>query len=542
MKAPMTTGNAYIDSLPPIRETTEEVARDLGSDPKFKPDERSLSHTMRRYGVKRLDQYFKVSSRQWIVAERFDMMIRQGYLGRNPADRRQDDRVFEAAEQMRAGRLLAPGRPLGVMNGARSATFFGFAGMGKTVTMEQILATYDQVIPHDDVADQIVWLKLDCPTAGSTRALCIDFFEQVDMALGRSFYGPMFGGPSASVETMLASMAQVANIHALGCLVIDEIQHLPMNSTDAPEVITFLTTLVNKMGVPVLFMGTLEANKLFRKTDRLARRAIGLPQWGRFDRADPEWRNLVSDLWGYQWTENEAELTDEIRDLLYDETQGIVDLLVKLFALTQMQIIRQGQRDKLKMKDPPPELITVDRIRQTVREEFRPVSSMIADLRSGKDHKIAHYEDIANFQASYAQRIDHLVDPGLEDVIAHATASQIETGSDMEVDAEAMESAVRDDLRRRGYADDLVDVALRRARAKLAGSVPFLGELMEKVAAELVAGPSFSPDDEVDDIPLKSVEGDLRIIAEEAAAAGRTVYDALRDAGLAGPEALLLAA
>ncbi len=64
MSAAMTSGNAYIDALPPVRETPEEVAQALGSIPPFSPDERLLSHTMRRYCVLRLHEYFKVNSRQ----------------------------------------------------------------------------------------------------------------------------------------------------------------------------------------------------------------------------------------------------------------------------------------------------------------------------------------------------------------------------------------------------------------------------------------------------------------------------------------------
>jgi hypothetical protein len=545
MTSTVPSGNAYVDALPPIREDPRQVQRALGFAPDFNPEERGLSHTLRRYCVARLNQYFKASSRQWVVAERFDMMIRHGYLGRNPADRAHDARIFDAAEQMRQGCLLSPGRPLGVNNGARSATLLGFAGMGKTMTIEQILSTYPQVVDHGgDPADQIVWLKLDCPTAGSARALCIDFFEQVDGALGRSFYAPMFAGPSASVEMMLAKMAQVANIHALGCLVIDEIQHLLRTSAEDSELINFLTTLVNKMGVPVLFIGTLEANKLFRKTDRLSRRALGMPQWSRFERGDAEWVHLVTDLWRYQWTDHEAELTDEILDLLYDETQGIVDLLVKLFTLTQMRVILWGQRNAHRSDDPPPELITAEWIRKTVADEFLPVSKMIADLRSGKPHKLAHYEDLAGFQATHAQKLDHFIDPGIERVIADAGASQADTATEMEVDDDAMDSVVRVDFRRRGYADDVIEVALRRARSELNGSAPFLSDLMEKVRRELVGDPSSSQEDDgvVEPIPLKAVEGDLRVIAEAAADAGRLVYDALREAGLGGPEALRLVA
>ncbi|MFH4082210.1 transcriptional antiterminator, partial [Acinetobacter baumannii] len=50
-----------------------------------------------------------------------------------------------------------------------------------------------------------------------------------------------------------------------------------------------------------------------------------------------EWNAFTDALWKYQWL-NKADmhLSDEIRECLYDLSQGILDIAVKLFVLAQI--------------------------------------------------------------------------------------------------------------------------------------------------------------------------------------------------------------
>jgi hypothetical protein len=51
-------------------------------------------------------------------------------------------------------------------------------------------------------------------------------------------------------------------------------------------------------------------------------------EWG-------EWQFFVEGMWKYQWTAEYTVLTDELQEALYFETQGIIDLVVKLFKMVQ---------------------------------------------------------------------------------------------------------------------------------------------------------------------------------------------------------------
>ena len=47
-------------------------------------------------------------------------------------------------------------------------------------------------------------------------------------------------------------------------------------------------------------------------------------------------------LWDYQWTKKEVPLTPEISDIMYEESQGIIDIAVKLYAMAQIRAIYSG--------------------------------------------------------------------------------------------------------------------------------------------------------------------------------------------------------
>lgn len=72
---------------------------------------------------------------------------------------------------------------------------------------------------------QVSWLKLDCPHKGSAKQLCISFFRGMDRRLGARFQA-RHGAGRIALDEMVVHMAQIADLHALGLLVIDEVQHL----------------------------------------------------------------------------------------------------------------------------------------------------------------------------------------------------------------------------------------------------------------------------------------------------------------------------
>jgi hypothetical protein len=165
---------------------------------------------------------------------------------------------------------------------------------------------------------------------------------------------------------MIRNMFHVANLHAVGVLGIDEIQHLNQTrGVGADLLLNFLVTLVNTIGIPVLIVGTHGAMPVLQGNFRQARRASGVggQVWDNL-KPDRTWDHFVETMWRYQWTQEVTPLTDDLRQVLYEESQGIIDVVVKLFMLAQLRAIR------LRAVRRHPERLDRELLLQVVAQDF----------------------------------------------------------------------------------------------------------------------------------------------------------------------------
>jgi hypothetical protein len=162
--------------------------------------------------------------------------------------------------------------------------------------------------------------------------------------------------------------------------------------------IDFLVELINTIGVPVVLIGTPKARSIFEQEFRIIRRASGQGDliWDRMVN-DATWRFFLDFLWRYQYTKLESPLTDEISEALYYETQGIVDLAVKLYLLAQVRAILSGK-----------ERVTAAIVKSAARDHLRLAQPVLKALRSGKPAEIARYDDIdaLDFGQAFAQETE----------------------------------------------------------------------------------------------------------------------------------------
>lgn len=93
-----------------------------------------------------------------------------------------------------------------------------------------------------------------------------------------------------------------------------------------------------------------------------------------------EWNAFTDALWKYQWL-NKADmhLSDEIRECLYDLSQGILDIAVKLFVLAQINAITSGL-----------ERITIKLLKRLTMMNLNPSTrwSMLLDLKIQKNYTV----------------------------------------------------------------------------------------------------------------------------------------------------------
>ena len=381
-------GNPLIEALPPILEDSNEVIDILSHSDGHHDGERQSGPRYRMHYVLRLFRYFQPLEQHLDIEERFSLCIRQGYLHRSPILPGYAKSLADGYRVIKSGGYELPVayNPTG-----SGFTIIGLSGVGKTSAVTRVLNLYPQVIVHSRYRDtplvlkQIVWLKLECPHDGLIKGLCMEFFGAVDRAAGTNYF-ELHAKRTTTIDLMMQRMEQIARLHCVGVLVIDEIQHLCLAKSGGSEkMLNYLVSLVNKIGIPVVLIGTTPAKDILQSKFRQARRSSGHQGdllWDRMEN-DESWGIFVSTMWENQWTRQIVPLTDEFKDALYYESQGIVDIAVKLYAMAQIRAIGL-QTDT----------ITPNDFRAVASEKLGLIKPALDALRSGDKKRIMAIGDI----------------------------------------------------------------------------------------------------------------------------------------------------
>ena len=200
-------------------------------------------------------------------------------------------------------------------------------------------------------------------------------------------------------------MIQLVNLYQIGILAIDEIQHLSLAKGGGSEkMLNFFVTLVNTIGIPVVMIGTTKAMSILQSEFRQARRGSGQGDllWDRMHN-DLSWKVFITSMWRHQWTKERIPLTDEMKNVLYEESQGIIDIAVKLYAMVQVKSITTG-KERFAARD----------FQTAAVEKLGLVKPMLDALRTGDKKKIQQYGDISpisieDYLSSYAAIVNQSV-------------------------------------------------------------------------------------------------------------------------------------
>jgi len=519
---PEYSGNPFIEALPPIL-SAEEAAERLAYYPPYHPEERKLESHYRIHMVQRLFQIFQPLPIHLDLESRISRLLRQGYLARNPLKPQFVQSLKKSDEIIKGMKGVLENNEL-FRTTASALSIVGVSGMGKSTAVNQILRMYPQVIIHSRYKEtklsvyQLVWLKLDCPFDGSIKGLCMEFFNKVDNLLGTDYH-KKFGNGRYSVDNMVTAICKIAQNLGLGLLVIDEIQHLnEAKSGGDQRMLNFFVTLVNMLGLPIVLIGTPKALSVLQSQFRQARRGSGQGDmiWERLKK-DDTWQLLIDALWGYQWTKKETPLTDEINEVLYEESQGITDIAVKLYAMSQIRAIVSGK-----------EGITPNLIRQVAKENLQLVQPMLQALRKGSLREIAKYDDICTVNVDFAGFLDRskqTVETEMRLKALQKQRQQEEKEASLFIKEQAIIKMLELNIEAK-KAQKAVEQVIEAEGEKIDVS-----ELVVK-AIQLLS----SPVEKTNRKPRRTIknmnENDIRFIVEEGRKKQMTAYEALKEKGL----------
>jgi len=384
-------GNPFIEALPEIWSLDTAIEM-MSEDVEFHEGERELDANYRLQSISRLFRYFQPIEQHVDIEQRLSRCIRQGYLNRSPLKKGYAETLLSGYDAQYNPEGFQSIRS-GYKPTSTGFTIIGMSGVGKSTAVERVLELYPQVIRHTSYngrhlnLTQITWLKLDCPHDGSIKGLCFQFFDAIDSLLETNYLG-RYKWRSSVINMLMIHMTQLAGLYCVGVLVIDEIQHLSLAGSGSEKMLNFFVTLVNTIGIPVVLIGTTKAKAILQGAFRQARRSSGQQGslvWDRMKKGI-SWDIMVASMWKYQWTKNSIPLTQDMKDSLYDESQGIIAIAIKLYAMVQIWAIRTGA-----------ESFSQNDFKAIAQKGLNLEKPMLDALRSGNKRKIEQFDDISPF-------------------------------------------------------------------------------------------------------------------------------------------------
>ncbi|WP_416761915.1 ATP-binding protein [Roseateles sp. So40a] len=467
--------NKLIEALPsPLDE--QGIFEALELYPDFSEDQREwIGYERIQETLGLLNIMFPLTSHIYL-ATTLDARIREGLVGRKPHSRN------HAAIFQDIYRFQREGIPFrqshNTVATASSEALLAIPGMGKSTTIRRVLASYPQVIYHPDAhLFQVTYLHIEMPREGASfKSLGIQIISQLDQLIpDAGYYERYVSKGRFSGLNLLHIASRLMNEHYLGLLVVDEIQNITKSSGDDQVMMTDLVSLCNVSRIPQLYVGTNQASKVLTKDLRQARRSIGpglgdwspLPKWNRADvdgklvNVAGEWHDFIDQLWRYQWTRKSVPLTEELYNTIFDCTQGVIDLALKLFIIAQVRAMLDGT-----------ETLSKELLLDVFRKDMHFVHEIVGALASGNPKKLSKFPDVEPFDLSdYVQRMVNRylsskkrnpaasARPGAPDFLARLEGAARLLGMN-EADAEAAAKVVAD----QGTARNMYEAAAQLAK------------------------------------------------------------------------------
>ena len=396
-------GHALIEALPASLSETE-LYKALELRPDHTPEARELAPHLRIQEVLGLANYMDPKSAHIQLSIVIDSLLREGYVGRRPLSPEHVEvyqNIHNLERQGKSFRQSADSRTPKLSTALISAS-----GMGKTTTVERFLARFPKVIyhPHLEIF-QVTYLHIETPSDGrGVKGLAIAIIEKLDELLPQFGYFDKYLAKSrAAGDFLIRIAARLMNKHLVGLLIADEIQNAANARKEDRILMAELKSLCNQCKIPQLYIGTHKANKLFDEELQQGRRGIALalgdwgpmPRWevtevdGELKNVPGEWQDFIEDLWTYRWVKRHSELTPQILDTLYECTQGIIDLALKLFMIAQIRAILDQT-----------EILTDALLRDVYEKDMQRIHPMVEALRLGDLKTLMRFEDLAPVNAS----------------------------------------------------------------------------------------------------------------------------------------------
>ena len=295
-----------------------------------------------------------------------------------------------------------------------SIAVIGCSGIGKSTAVSKILGLYPQVIHHDQVSksiqsvDQVVYLKVQCPHASSVKTLCKDIIQELSNLTYNNYIDTLKLRKYQTLDSYKSILSHLLSLHKVGILVIDEIQNITSLRKNRDELFNFIVSLSNALQVSILYIGTPKISKFMQENLRVARRfgSCGAISWDRMLQNSTEWKRFIRELWKYNvLLEEDLDINNEVENILYECSQGIIDILIKLYSLSQIRAITANH-----------ERLSKNIILKVYDEYFNSIKPIVQAIKQNDYVKINQYADICISEDEYQSIGNLLIDQITNDI------------------------------------------------------------------------------------------------------------------------------
>jgi len=254
------------------------------------------------------------------------------------------------------------------------------------LTVNTILENFfPQIIKHEHFY-QLVYIKVNCSSIGSTKSLCYLILHEFDNLLQTNYF-KKYCSTAFSAEKLIPIIADIAHLHRLGALIIDEVNHLAdAKGVNKSQIIGFLKNLNQAIALPIVYIGTPEALPVLAGNLQIARRTQGIKSimWDRYQEDNKDWARFLNSLWKNQVLLTPGELTQQCSKAYYRLSQGVVDIAIKLHINAQKRALAKGL-----------ETINEDLLEAVAKDYFALTTPMINAIHSKNSYLISQFRDIS---------------------------------------------------------------------------------------------------------------------------------------------------
>ena len=310
--------NPFLAALPEMLPRNEFLSA-TRSTPGLPHDLPQMFSEERRQSLPLLASLFVPLDYMYAVYDQLYRAIRETYTTRTTMEEiRQINSLFCGKENVSYATQAASGSILGV------------PGIGKTSTIRRALETMPQVIEHTEYmgqpfyCKQVLYLRIECPSDCSVKTLALNLLSAPDRAIGSDYLHQLISLRSIAASAVATQVKILCMTHHVGLLLVDEIQNAvetAQRNRQIKPLLKFLVELTNDTATAVYFVGTPVAEQLFVSQEHLKRRTRGIRLLPL--KPDGTYRRILEQLWLYQFTPQQAPLTEKLSNKLFDHSGGI---------------------------------------------------------------------------------------------------------------------------------------------------------------------------------------------------------------------------